>query len=109
MEVDWNDRVGVELDMVATERGADALGSPDVIKTGQRRPASSASLYEGLAAGTLLAANRDRAAFRAKGSTDPCHRRRQACANRTRYEFAPVHRRRSSVTPTYFGRAKADR
>jgi hypothetical protein len=111
MEVDRNDRVGVELDMVGAEGGADALGSPDVIKAGQWRPASSASLYEGLAASILLAANRDRAAFRGKGSTDPCHRRRQACANRTCHEFAPVHCRRSSVAfrPTYFGRAKADR
>jgi len=46
MEVDRNDRVGVELDMVGAEGGADALGSPDVIKAGQWRPASSASLYE---------------------------------------------------------------
>jgi hypothetical protein len=29
MEVDRNDRVGVELDMVGAEGGADALGSPD--------------------------------------------------------------------------------
>src|SRR3977135_76436 len=78
MEVDQNDGFGVELDMVGAECGSDALGSPDVIKTGQRRPASSTGLNEGLAAGILLAANRDRVAFRRKGGTDPCHRRRQA-------------------------------